>query len=189
MNYLIIHGNPKDDGICHSLMEEVIRGAKDGGANVQVLSANDIPRCRMCDDGWGVCYKGHNCVFGDDDGFNEAQSTVKTADAICIISPVYWWEVSESLKAFLDRIRRCENWLGGHVGALNGKSVLLIATAGGSGNGILPCLDQMDRFCKHTEAKAFDYLGVNRWNQDYMRAAAYTAAKAMAEGRKHGDTV
>jgi len=35
----------------------------------------------------------------------------------------------------------------------------------------------------------FDYIGVNRWNSDYKRQAAYSAARAMTEGRKTGSTV
>jgi hypothetical protein len=38
------------------------------------------------------------------------------------------------------------------------KQVLLIASAGGSGNSILSCLEQMDRFCGYTGALIFDYL-------------------------------
>jgi hypothetical protein len=47
----------------------------------------------------------------------------------------------------------------------------------------------MDRFCRHTGAVIFDYIGINRWNNDYKKAAIYAAAKAMAEGRKNGETV
>jgi hypothetical protein len=47
----------------------------------------------------------------------------------------------------------------------------------------------MDRFARHTEAAIFDYIGVNRWNRDYKKKAAYAAAKAIAEGRKNGDTL
>ncbi|MDR1971428.1 MAG: hypothetical protein LBQ46_05855 [Treponema sp.] len=47
----------------------------------------------------------------------------------------------------------------------------------------------MDRFCRHVGAVIFDYISVNRWNSDYKNAAAYAAAKAMAEGRKNGVTL
>jgi hypothetical protein len=47
----------------------------------------------------------------------------------------------------------------------------------------------MDRFCRHTGAVIFDYIGINRWNNDYKKATIYAAAKAMAEGRKNGETV
>jgi hypothetical protein len=32
---------------------------------------------------------------------------------------------------------------------------------------MLSCLEQMDRFCRHTGAVIFDYIGINRWNSDY----------------------
>ncbi|MDP3058890.1 MAG: NAD(P)H-dependent oxidoreductase, partial [bacterium] len=101
-------------------------------------------------------------------------------------SPVYWGETSEALKSFIDRLRRCEF---GPKGALSNKQVLLIAVPGGSGNGLLTCLEQMERFCRHTGAIIFDYIGVNRWNSDYKRVAVKSAAFALATGRKNGDTV
>ena len=156
-----------------------------GKADVRLLAIPGIGRCRCCGDGWGECREGHKCVFGED-GFNEAQAAVKGADMLCIITPVYWGEMAEGIKCFIDRLRRCEF---GQSGALSGKPVLLVASPGGSGNGLLTCLEQMDRFCRHTGAVIFDYIGVNRWNYDYKRKAAYAAARAMAGGRKAGETI
>ena len=185
MKYLIISGNPKTDGMCHSIFERVVQGAQDGGAEVEILTVEALQRCHICDNGWGICREQHRCTFGDD-GFDAAQETVKNADQIALITPVYWNEMAEGLKGFLDRLRRCEF---GKAGALSEKQLLLIASAGGTGNGILPCLEQMDRFCRHTNAVIFDALGVNRWNTDYMRQAAYAAAHAMTAGRKAGETL
>jgi multimeric flavodoxin WrbA len=186
MKFLIISGNPKKDGLCYSVTNEIIRGASDGGAETQVLTLDGLEKCRCCGNGWGTCIKEYRCEFGGD-GFDESQKLVKNADIICLITPVYWGEMSESLKCFLDRLRRCE--FKSPENALSGKPVLLVASPGGSGNGLLTCLEQMDRFCRHTGAIIFDYIGINRWNSDYKRQAAYSAAKAMAEGRKHGETV
>jgi multimeric flavodoxin WrbA len=195
MNYLIISGNPKKAGLCHSLTEAVRKGASEGGANVEILLVEKLGRCHVCGEGWGTCREKHTCAFGDD-GFSEAQKAVQAADTLCFITPVYWGEMAESLKCFFDRIRRCEFALPlnpprppEQKAAFSGKQVLLIASPGGSGNGMLTCLEQMDRFCRHTGAVIFDYIGVNRWNSDYKKSAIYSSAKAMAEGRKNGDTV
>jgi multimeric flavodoxin WrbA len=185
MQLLIISGNPKKDGLCFSVMSEIIRGASEGGATTKVLTPTNLEKCRCCDNGWGTCREDNYCSFGED-GFNEGQNAVKNADLICMITPVYWSEMAEGLKCFLDKLRRCEF---GPQGALSGKPVLLVASAGGTGNGVLICLEQMDRFCRHTGAVIFDYIGINRWNSDYKRAAAYAAAKAMAEGRQAGTTI
>lgn len=185
MKFLIITGNPKTEGLCKSVTDEIVRGAREGGAETEIVSVENFGRCRVCGDGWGTCRNDHYCSYGDD-GFTGAQEKIRAADALCIITPVYWGEAAEGLKCFLDRLRRCEF---GQVGALSGKQVLLAASPGGSGNGLLSCLEQLDRFCRHTGAVIFDYIGVNRWNSDYKRAAAYEAAKAMACGRKAGTTV
>jgi multimeric flavodoxin WrbA len=183
MKFLIISGNPKHDGLCHSIEEAVLSGAE--GANAETITMEGIGRCRCCRDGWGGCLEKHRCGYGDD-GFYKAQDKVREADALCLLTPVYWGEMAEGILAFLDRLRRCEF---GQKGALSGKPVLLIASPGGTGNGMLTCLEQMDRFCRHTGAVIFDYIGINRWNSDYKREAAYKAAKAMTGGRKAGDTL
>ncbi|MDR2648459.1 MAG: flavodoxin family protein [Clostridiales bacterium] len=185
--FLIISGNPKTDGLCHSVTEAVQRGAAEAGENVQTLTVAALERCHVCGNGWGKCLTEHACAFGGD-GYDEAVEFVRKADKICIITPVYWGEMAEGLKSFFDRLRRCENVIRGS-GALAGKPVLLIASPGGSGNGALSCLEQMERFCRHTGAVIFDYISVNRWNQDYKRESAYAAAKAIAGGRKAGETL
>ena len=109
MNVLILSGNPKKDGLC----ESVINYAKDG-----IIEASSIYKefrlcdmnlinCKVCSSGWGTCRNDNYCSF-DSDGFNEIQTAVLEANAIIIITPVYWWEVSESLKNVMDRLRRCE---------------------------------------------------------------------------------
>lgn len=184
MRFLIISGNPKQDGLCHAVLDTAVKGAADGGAEVRILETDGIGRCRVCGTGWGTCRNEHICAYGSD-GFDDAQAMIREADALCLLTPVYWGEMAEGLKSFADRLRRCEF---GSAGIFTGKPVLLIASAGGTGNGILTCLEQMDRFCRHTGAVIFDYIGVNRWNSDYKRAAAYASAKAMAESRAAGET-
>jgi multimeric flavodoxin WrbA len=191
MKYVIISGNPKHDGLCHSVMEEADRGAREGGADTEILTVGNLDRCRVCGGGWGSCREEHRCAFGED-GFDAAQKTVRDADQFCFITPVYWGEMAEGLKGFFDRLRRCEfarNGFAGQNGALSGKQTLLVASPGGTGNGMLSCLEQMDRFCRHTGAVIFDYIGANRWNHDYKKSAVYAAARAMASGRRAGLTV
>jgi multimeric flavodoxin WrbA len=192
MKFLVITGNPKQRGLCQSLAEEIVAGAKEGGAEVETLKVDKLDRCHVCGEGWGTCREQHRCVYGDD-GFNLAQEQVKGADALCFITPVYWGEMAEGLKCFFDRLRRCEaskQFTGnGADSVFAGKQVLLVASPGGSGNGALSCLEQMDRFCRHTGAVIFDYISINRWNSDYKKQAAHAAAKAIASGRKNGATL
>ncbi|MDR2480169.1 MAG: flavodoxin family protein [Treponema sp.] len=192
MKYLVISGNPKKDGLCASVCGEVLQGAADGGAETELLELDGIERCHVCGGGWGTCRKQHRCAFGQD-GFDQAQEKIRQADQFCFITPVYWSEMAESLKCFFDRLRRCEALVFAsrdeRPPALEGKQVLLLASPGGSGNGAVECLDQMDRFCRHTGAVIFDYISVNRWNNDYKKKAACAAARAMAEGRQAGKSI
>jgi multimeric flavodoxin WrbA len=182
----ILSGTPKSKGLSHSVIKAAKQGVVEAGGQVDEvrLCDTEIERCKVCGNGWGACVTGE-CEYGDD-GFNEIKERVKDSDAIIIATPVYWGETSEALKSFLDRLRRYDYH---HKEVLVGKQVLLIAVAGGSGNGILTCLEQMERFCRHANAYIFDYIGVNRWNNDYKKQAVKEASFALASGRKNGDTV
>lgn len=187
MKILLLSGTPKKDGLCQSLVQAVDEGAQAGGAEVETvrLCDTDILRCVVCGDGWGSCRENHTCIYGGD-GFDDVSEKIAQADAVAIVTPVYWWEVSEALKSFMDRFRRCNF---GDAGRLSGKQILLAVSAGGTGNGIVKCLAELENFCIHTGAVVYDLIGVNRWNNDYKRKAAFEAARTLAAGRKNGDTV
>lgn len=187
MRFLIISGTPKREGLCDSCVRAVRDGAETEGVSIEVARVCDRPitRCAMCGDGWGDCLKTHTCRLGDD-GFTDLQKKIAFADAIALVTPVYWWEMTEAMKAFFDRFRRCEATRD-DKGAMAGKTVLLVASPGGSGNGMLSCLEQMERLCRHLRARIFDYIGVNRWNKDYKLAAIRSAAKAIASGKLPDD--
>jgi multimeric flavodoxin WrbA len=187
MKIAILSGNPKKDGLCQSVIDAARLGATEGGAEVDEIRLCDmnLKRCQVCGEGWGPCRSEHYCIYGSD-GFDIAKNRIQSCDAMIFATPVYWGETSEAFKCFIDRLRRCEF---NQNETLRNKQVLLIATPGGSGNGLLSCLEQMDRFCRQTGAIIFDYVGVNRWNSDYKRLAAKAAAYAMANGRKNGDTI
>ena len=190
MKFVIVSGNPKKDGLTRNMTDLIIRGAKDGGAEACEVNVYGMSYCRSCNGGAGKCLSESKCVFGND-GFSEVQEKIREGDAVAFISPVYWEEVSEGLKSFMDRFRRCESSgiFNQRQAALTGKPVLLIASAGGSGMDMLEPLMQMERFAHHTGARVFDEIGINRWNQSYKAEAIYQAAKAMAEGVKVGDAV
>jgi multimeric flavodoxin WrbA len=179
MKVVVLSGTPKFEGLSVSCVAAAVAGAEKAGASVAVidLCKTAIGRCKVCGDGWGICRNEHVCAYGED-GFNEVSREIAGADALVIQSPVYWGETSEALKSFLDRFRRCEALK--EKTALTGKEVLLIAAPGGSGNGLLTCLGQMERAVQNLRGHVFDYIGVNRWNQEYKLRAIEAAAEALA---------
>ena len=191
MKFVIISGNPKKEGLTHNMTMQIFHGAEAGGAEVEIVNVCGMTYCRSCNGGAGKCITEHRCIFGSD-GFSAAQDKIRSADALAFISPVYWEEVSEGLKSFLDRLRRCESstfFAPRSDAALAGKSLLIAACAGGSGMDMLTPLRQLERFAHHTGSVVFDAIGINRWNQSYKGEALYMAAKLIAEGVKPGDTV
>jgi len=147
----------------------------------------------MCHDGWGICFKEHRCLFGGKDGFDTVQQKIANAHAFIYITPVYWGEISEELKIFWDKLRRCETtkqWNGkDDVSSFHkNKPTILVASAGGGGGGIISTFTAMERAVDQLNEHSggggtggiFDYIAVNRWNQTYKREALKAAITEMA---------
>jgi len=194
MKILIISGTPKKDGITFSFVKAAEEASLNAGAGAEVirLSGMNLAKCKMCEDGWGICFKEHICKFGDSDGFNELQNKVRDADAYIYITPVYWGEISEEMKIYFDKLRRCQatkQWddKDEEGSALAGKPSIMVAVAGGGGGGIVTTFADIERAVSQMggdswpreTAGVFDYIAVNRWNQDYKRDAFASAIKAM----------
>ena len=141
------------------------------------LTDREIAHCRQCEDGWGECRREGRCVIEDD--FEQIRAKVREADAWILVTPVYFGDLSECVKAFTDRLRRCNTGAKGE--GLADTPVLGIAAAGGSGRGIATCLVSMDRLFGHLNAEIADLITVTRRSATYKREACRAAAKAMVE--------
>jgi multimeric flavodoxin WrbA len=184
MKVILISGTPKTEGLCCACVEAAKAGAESAGASCEIVRLADykLIRCAMCGDGWGICREQHVCTYGGD-GFSEIQKKIAEADAVILDTPVYWGDMSEGMKSFFDRFRRCEA-IKGEDGALAGKPVLLICSPGGSGNGMVSCFEQMERLCRHLGAAVFDFVGVSRRNREYKIPAIRAAAAALVSGKQ-----
>jgi len=194
MKLLIISGTPKTEGITHSFVEAAVEVANERGINAEAIRRSDekLDKCKMCGDGWGICFKQHVCAFGEEDGFSALQKKMHEADAYVYITPVYWGEMSEELKIFIDKLRRCEatkQWDAreSEVSQLKGKPSIIVANAGGGGGGTITAFMDIKRALVHMSADAwpretsgiFDMIAVNRWNQEYKRVALKAAIAEM----------
>lgn len=84
---------------------------------------------------------------------------LENADGIVFVTAVYWHDMTECMKAFLDRLRRCET---AHNGYLVGKRCFLIACAGGTGRGVTQCLIHMEEALEHMKMRAYDRIPADR---------------------------
>ncbi|TGE34468.1 flavodoxin family protein [Desulfosporosinus sp. Sb-LF] len=178
MNVMIFTCSPNIDGLTAACGNAAKIGAEEAGAKVVMVNLNRqrIGRCLACSNGWGTCREEHVCQVKDD--FQELHASIANIDAFVMITPVYWGEMSESAKAFSDRIRRCEA-LKKDQSFFEGKPVISVAAAGGSGNGLTTCLTSMERFLTHVKAEKFDFIGITQKNRVYKLHAIQEAARAI----------
>ncbi len=180
MNVIVISSSPNKDGLTAACAAAAVEGALQAGGRAEQIRLNDLQvgMCHACDNGWGTCLADHECQEEDD--FQALHARVSQVDAYVLVTPVYWGEVSESAKAFMDRLRRCEATRGGESGLFD-KPVIAVAAAGDSGNGMITCLLSMERWIEHVRARKFDLIPVNRWSREYKLVAIREAARAMVQ--------
>ncbi len=180
MNVIVIHSSPNTDGLTAACAAAAVQGVHLGGGQAEEVQLNglDVGRCYACNDGWGTCRTAHECQVQDD--FQALHDRILQADALVLVTPVYWGDLSESAKSLTDRLRRCEATLG-EDSRLKGKPVIAVAAAGGGGGGAISCLLNMERWIQHVRARAFDLLPVHRWSRLYKLDTIREAARAMVE--------
>ena len=121
------------------------KGLEAHGAQVETifLPALRIERCRQCEDnGWGLCRKEGRCVITDD--FAGLVDKIRHADRMVFATPVYYSDLSESLRAFLDRLRRTCTHPDGKAGIEN-KPAIGVCVAGGGSGGAPGCCVSLER--------------------------------------------
>jgi multimeric flavodoxin WrbA len=176
---LVLWSSPNEEGLTAACARAAEKGIADAGfpCGLRKLNELGIGSCQACGNGWGTCREEHACQVLD--GFQALHAEIRKADGLVAVTPVYWGDMSESAKNFFDRLRRCEA-LRGPQGALHGKPFLAVAAAGGSGNGTLSCLVQMERWAAHMGMRMLDGIPVKRFTREYQLDAVERAAAALA---------
>jgi len=181
MNVLIISASPNTDGLTAACAAAAAQGVAAAGGQAEEVRLNDLDvgLCHACGNGWGACRSEHDCQVLDD--FQALHERVRQADAYILVSPVYFGELSESAKAFADRLRRCEATRG-DASSLANKPVVVVAAAGGGGGGAITCLLSAERWVQHVRARVFDLIPITRWTRTHKLTTIQEAARAMALG-------
>jgi multimeric flavodoxin WrbA len=182
MKILIIKSSPNNNGLTAACAEAARQGVIDSRSRARVVNLNDlrISRCAVHNEGWGTCRTKHHCQLQDD--FQELQTTIEQAEGYVFLTPVYFGEPSEPMKAMIDRLRRCEatkNEDAGEKSILADKPVVLVASAGDSGHGAIACLSTMERFALRVGARVFDTIPVTRQTRSYQLETIHDALAAM----------
>lgn len=164
MKIIAISGSRNPDGQTARATEAVLSGVHDADAETShiFLPMMIMERCRQCEnDGWGICRSEGRCVIEDD--LASLLDEIRGADAVVFATPVYFGDLSESLRAFLDRVRRtCMNDEG-RIGIEN-KLALGLCVAGGGGGGAYYCAENLDKVLRTCGFDVSDVVTVRRQN-------------------------
>lgn len=186
MKIIAIQSSPNRDGLTARLAQAALQGAAAKGADVELINLNDleIKPCQACGQGWGHHFQpgewqAEECIHQDD--FASLRAELLAADGIVFSSPVYFGDMSERARIFLDRLRRCD-WPLRENSRFRGKPAVIIAAAGGSGNGALEAGVQMEKvMLQFLAMKRVATLPVTRFNQALQLVAAQSAGGLLVE--------
>lgn len=180
-----IQSSPNLDGLTCQLAEAALDGAKSEGAQTELVHLNRLrlESCKAHDRGWGTCRDEGKCLIEDD--FQTLREKINKADALVFSTPVYFGDVSESAKRFLDRWRRCESF-NHQASLLNGKMVIAIAAAGGSGGGAVSALRSLETYLRWLQFTVFDLVTATRVSKDHkldmLKAAGRRIVASVEKG-------
>lgn len=163
MKTLVLVGSRNDRGQTAAAAGAFVEGLRKSGASAEtaLLPRLNIERCRQCDDdGWGICKTEGRCIIEDD--FEDVVSKASEADLLVFATPVYFSDTSESLRAFLDRLRRILRFSGRD--GIRGKKAIGICVAGGGGGGAPQCAAHLDLLLRGCGFDVLDMVPVRRQN-------------------------
>ena len=98
---LVLLGSPRRNGNSAILAEQITKGAKSAGAEVEIifLHGMKIKPCQSC----YTCQKPDSKGCAIDDDMQSIYLKLIKADAWVIASPVFWFNMSAQIKLFMDR--------------------------------------------------------------------------------------
>jgi multimeric flavodoxin WrbA len=99
MKILAISCSPRSNGSTVTILKEVLRGAQDEKAEVELYSVSG-KTIQPCDGCWS-CANTARCPIADD--MQELYDKIVEADGIIFGTPIYFWGMTAQAKAVMDR--------------------------------------------------------------------------------------
>src|ERR1039457_2022787 len=181
MQVLVISGSRNKQGKTAQAINAVLKGvAKASGKSESLyLPEMAIERCRQCNaDGWGICRSEGRCIIEDD--FASTVEKIKKADLVFFANPVYFGDLCESLRAFLDRYRRIRFRrpaagqaappVSPMMAGAGGIPAVGYCYAGGSGNGTVTAMASLERILQTGGFDIVDMIPCRRQNLEMKTA-------------------
>lgn len=141
-----------------------------------------IERCRQCEaNGWGICRDEGKCIIEDD--FAGIVDQIAQSDLAVFANPVYFGDLSESMRAFTDRLRRVCMHEDGKKGIAD-KPAVGICVAGGGGGGAPNCAVSLEKVISRCGFDVVDMIPVRRQNTGLKLQVLKTTGNWLAEYKK-----
>jgi multimeric flavodoxin WrbA len=184
MKLLGIQSSPNVDGLTAQLTKAVLEGAESESANITLIHLNQlkIEACNACNlnkRGWGTCRSDGQCSTKDE--FQDLREKIHQANALVFATPVYFGDIGESAKCFLDRWRRCEREAF-NQDRLKGKAVVGIAAAGGGGGGAINALRNLETYLRWFNFAVFDLVSVTKYSKKHKIHMLQAIGRRLATG-------
>jgi len=163
MHLLVLTGSRNHEGRTARAVNALQKGfVRTGGTTVCLfLPELKLERCRQCEsDGWGVCRREGSCIIEDD--FPSIVEKIKSSDVVVFATPVYFADLSESMRGFLDRLRRIR-FLRTNPGIQTISAAGLCLSGGGGGGGPNCCLN-LERILLTCGFDVVDMIPLRRQN-------------------------
>ncbi len=182
MKMLALSGSRNHQGRTAQAIDALQEGFMKSGGTAETIFLVDLKleRCRQCElDGWGICRSQGTCIIEDD--FASVVEKLKASDIVVFATPVYFADLSDSMRGFLDRLRRirfrrvASTAQGAPpVGApgtpgipgTQGMAAIGLCLSGGGGGGSPSCAVNMERILQTCGFNLVDMVLIRRQNFD-----------------------
>jgi multimeric flavodoxin WrbA len=181
MKLVAILGSRNPEGQTARATDALLEGAASTGWEVDraFLPELQIERCRQCDEkGWGTCRTEGQCTIQDD--LAALVDQIRAADAAVFATPVYFGDLSESMRAFTDRLRRIARHEAGRAG-ITEKRAIGVCVAGGGGGGGPSCSVSLEKVLRTCGFDVVDMIPARRQNLDLKREVLRVTGRWLGE--------
>ena len=177
MQLLALSGSRNPEGRTARAINAICQGVVKAGGKTETIFLVDLglERCRQCEiDGWGICRREGRCIIDDD--FDSVVAKIKAADVVLFATPVYFADLSESMRSFLERLRRIRFRPGGQrplgspvpppfgLPVQGGIPAVGLCLSGGGGGGGPSCAVSLERMLQTCGFDIVDWILLRRQN-------------------------
>ncbi len=166
MKITVLSGSAHKKGTSALLVDQFIKGATEAGHEVFRFDAafKDIHSCIGCD----TCNtKKQGCIYKDD--MQEVNPHLLEADAIVLVSPIYYYNINAQLKAVIDRFYANNAALQG-----NRKAAMLLTMADEGMESAEGPIAFFKNFCEYMQWENRGTIAATAcWKREDIESTAY----------------